>query len=179
MADRSRKLADDERRAAEPDANRDPITGAPGAHPIGAGLGAVGAGVAGAAIGALGGPVGVVAGAVVGGIAGGLAGKEVAETVNPTNPAVEDAYWQANFRSRPYVGADENYDVYRPAYQYGWESQSRHADRSFDDVEPLLEREWHSRTERSNLEWERAKAAARDAWERVGVRDTPADVQRP
>ena len=33
------------------DANRDPITGAPGAHPVGTGVGAAGGGAAGAAIG--------------------------------------------------------------------------------------------------------------------------------
>ena len=32
------------------DANRDPITGAPGAHPVGTGVGATGGGAAGAAI---------------------------------------------------------------------------------------------------------------------------------
>jgi hypothetical protein len=41
-----------------PDANRDPITGAPGSHPIGTGVGALAGGVAaGAAIGTMAGPV--------------------------------------------------------------------------------------------------------------------------
>ena len=167
MADRTKQIADEARRAAEADANADPLTGAPGAHPLGAGLGAAGAGAAGMAIGAMGGPVGAVAGAVIGSIAGGLAGKEVAENIHPTDPAAEDAYWQTNFRSRPYVAPDENYELYRPAYQYGWESQQRHASRSFDEAEPELSREWESREARAKLEWDRAKAAARDAWQRV------------
>jgi len=41
----------------------DPITGEPGAHPIGTEIGATGGALAGAAIGALGGPVGMTAGA--------------------------------------------------------------------------------------------------------------------
>ncbi len=54
-------------------ANRDPITGAPGAHPLGTGIGAAAGGIAaGAAIGAVAGPVGALAGAVVGAVAGGL-----------------------------------------------------------------------------------------------------------
>lgn len=47
------------------DENRDPITGEPGSHPVGTGVGAAGAGLAGAAAGmAVGGPVGGVIGAV-------------------------------------------------------------------------------------------------------------------
>src|SRR5262245_14757859 len=76
------------------DANRDPITGAPGAHPVGTGVGAAGGAAAGAAIGAVtGGPVGAAIGVAVGGIAGGLAGKGAAELANPT---VEDDYWRVN-----------------------------------------------------------------------------------
>src|SRR3954463_13774531 len=82
------------------DRNPDPITGAPGSHPIGTGVGAAGAGAAGAAIGAVAGPVGAAVGAVVGAVAGGLAGKGVAEAVNPTE---EDAYWRDNYSTRPYV----------------------------------------------------------------------------
>src|SRR5688500_1886364 len=113
--------------ADTPDANRDPITGAPGSHPVGTGVGAIGGGVAGAAAGGLiasaaagaalgsvvpgpGTVVGAVAGAVVGAVAGGLAGKGVAESVNPT---AEDAYWRENFKNRPYYEAGRKYDDYR------------------------------------------------------------------
>src|SRR5215213_11818884 len=69
------------------DENRDPITGAPGSHPVGTGVGAAGGGAAGAAVGAAIGagmsgpaaPVGAAIGAVVGAVAGGLAGKGAAE----------------------------------------------------------------------------------------------------
>ncbi len=61
-------------------AHPDPITGEPGAHPVGVGVGALGAGAAGAAIGAIGGPIGMLIGAAIGAVAGGLAGKEVAAT---------------------------------------------------------------------------------------------------
>ena len=44
------------------DMNRDPITDAPGAHPIGTGIGATGGAVAGAAAGAIGGPIGLAVG---------------------------------------------------------------------------------------------------------------------
>ena len=84
-------------------ANRDPITGAPGSHPVGTGVGAVAGGVAaGAAAGAVAGPVGAVVGAAVGAVVGGLAGKAVAENIDPT---VEDAYWRDSYTERPYVPA--------------------------------------------------------------------------
>src|SRR2546427_1416470 len=89
------------------DASPDPITGAPGAHPVGAGIGAFGAGAAGAAIGSVAGPVGTAAGAVIGAVAGGLVGKGVAEAVNPT---AEEAYWSANFKTRPYVEPEATYE---------------------------------------------------------------------
>ena len=66
-------------------ANRDPLTGAPGAHPIGTGVGAAAGGIAaGAAVGSVAGPVGTAVGAAVGAVAGGLAGKGVAENIDPT-----------------------------------------------------------------------------------------------
>ena len=67
------------------DMNRDPITGAPGAHPAGTAAGAAAGGLAGAAVGTMvAGPVGTVVGAAIGAISGGLAGKGIAEEVNPT-----------------------------------------------------------------------------------------------
>ena len=87
-------MAQTDRRGLDPnpDANRDPLTGAPGSHPIGTAAGAVaGAVAAGAAAGTLAaGPIGTVVGAAVGALAGGLAGKGIAEMIDPT---VEDRYW--------------------------------------------------------------------------------------
>ena len=58
-------------KTAEKDANKDPISGAHGAHPVGVSLGAVGVGAAtGAAGGAIAGPLGAVAGAAVGAVVG-------------------------------------------------------------------------------------------------------------
>src|SRR5688572_23077725 len=94
------------------DANRDPISGAPGSHPVGVGVGATGGGAAGAAVGAaVGGPIGAVAGAAVGAVAGGLAGKGAAEAVNPT---VEDAYWRQNYNKQPYATGTK-YEDFQPA----------------------------------------------------------------
>lgn len=155
-------------------ANRDPITGAPGAHPVGVGAGAASAGAAGAAIGGVvGGPVGAVVGAAIGAVSGGLAGKGAAESVNPT---VEDEYWRKNYSARPYAGSG-SYDDFKPAYQYGWESFSRYRGRKFDEVEPDLRRDWEKTKSNTRLGWDKARAATRDAWDRV-ERATPGNIDK-
>lgn len=85
------------------DLHADPISGAPGSHPVGTGVGAAAGGAAaGAAIGAIAGPVGALVGVAVGAVVGGLAGKGVAEMVEPT---AEEAYWRENYVGRPRVSA--------------------------------------------------------------------------
>ena len=148
-------------------ANRDPITKEPGSHPVGTGLGSAGGAVAGAAAGAvIGGPVGAAVGGVVGAIAGGAGGHAAGEAVNPT---VEDAYWNENFKSRPYYQQGRNYLDYRPAYRYGWESAAKpeYRGRKFDEVETELARGWDGVKGTSSLAWHDTKLAAHDAWKRV------------
>jgi hypothetical protein len=139
------------------DKNRDPISGAPGAHPVGTGVGAVAGGIAaGAAAGTVAGPIGTAVGAAVGAIAGGLMGKGVAEMIDPT---AEDAYWRDNYSSRPYVTPGSPYD----------EGESKHGRASDDDGG------------KSRHEWEYAKDATRDSWQRVSdtiERAVPGDSDR-
>ncbi|UXH80416.1 hypothetical protein [Roseateles amylovorans] len=147
------------------DANLDPITKEPGAHPVGTGLGAVVGGMAaGAATGTVAGPLGTAVGAAVGAVVGGLAGKGVAEAIDPT---AEAAYWRENYGMRPYVEDKANFDDYGPAYAYGVDAFSRYPDRDFDDFESELHRDWGQQRRTSSLDWDRARPAARDAWDRV------------
>ena len=160
-------------RSNDPATNPDPITKAPGSHPVGTGVGAAAGGAAGigaavatgAVAGSVVGPVGTAVGAAIGAVAGGLIGKGVAESVNPT---AEHEYWRGNYANRPYADADSEYDDYGPAYQYGWESRQKYADKDFDDVEGDLGRNWELAKGKSQLKWEKAKQASRDAWDRVG-----------
>lgn len=160
-------------RVVAEDANRDPLSGAPGAHPVGVGVGAASAGAVGAVAGSMvGGPVGAVVGAAIGGVAGGLAGKSVAEMVDPT---VETAYWRDNYAARPYYETGRPYEHYEPAYRYGWESYDRYEGKRFGDVESDLERGWDKVKGQSSLAWDKAKHATRDAWDRV-ERALPGDA---
>ena len=80
-----------ERNEKEPrDANRDPITGAPGAHPIGVGLGTAAGDMA--------------------------AGAAAGEALDPT---AEDAYWRDNHKSQSHYDPAFTYDDYAPAYRTG------------------------------------------------------------
>jgi hypothetical protein len=166
------------------DKNRDSATRATGGHPIGTGVGAVAGGVAGAAAAGAAagtiaaGPVGTAVGAVVGAVAGGLLGHGIAEMIDP---AAEDAYWRDNYSSRPYVGSDASYDDYGPAYRYGVDAATKYRGRSFDDVDAELGSNWPSTRGTSRLEWDRAKHAARDSWQRVSdtiERAIPGDSDR-
>lgn len=164
---------DKTRRSDDPATNPDPITKAPGAHPVGTGVGAAAGGAAGigaavaagAMAGSVVGPVGTVVGAAVGAVAGGLIGKGIAENINPT---AEHEYWRKNYNQRPYVTSQAPYEEYGPAYQYGWESQAKHAGKNFKDVESDLARDWEKVKGKSTLKWDAAKEATRDAWNRIG-----------
>lgn len=154
------------------DMNRDPISGAPGAHPIGTGLGAAGGATAGAAIGAVGGPVGMAVGGAIGAIVGGLAGKAGGEAVNPT---AEDSHWRETYAKEPYHNGAYKYDDYAPAYRLGYTGRSQYAGKSFDEAHDSLATDWEQTKGSSRMAWEDAKPATRAAWHRV-ERALPGDA---
>jgi hypothetical protein len=161
-------LREEERERArerELHANRDPITGEAGSHPVGTGIGAVGGAVAGAAIGAVGGPIGAAVGGVIGAIAGGAAGHGIAESIDPT---AEEAYWRENYHHEPYHSEEYGFSDYEPAFRLGYLNYPTQMGRSYEEVEEEFGSDWE-RTHRgdSRLSWEDAKPAARAAWHRV------------
>ena len=152
-------------------ANLDPISGTPGAHPVGTGVGALLAGAAtGAVTGTVAGPVGTLVGAAIGAVVGGLAGKGVAEVIQPTS---DETFWSEHYSTRPYVQRGASFDDYGPAYRSGVDAHSRYPGRPFDDIEPELSREWDSTRGPSSLDWQAAKHASRDAWDRARDGDGP------
>jgi hypothetical protein len=151
----------------QPGANRDPITGAPGAHPVGTGVGAAAGGATGAAIGtAVAGPAGTLVGAAVGAVAGGLAGKGVAEMVDPT---VEDAYWREAYLNEPYYIKGKDFAYYSPAYRTGYEGRVKYHGRDFEDIEDDLRQDYVRNNGRIDS-WNEVKDATRSAWNRVDSR---------
>ncbi|MFQ4135138.1 hypothetical protein PGN35_002355 [Nodosilinea sp. PGN35] len=161
-----------------PDSNPDPITGEPGARPVGTGVGAAGAGAVGTAVGVIvGGPIGGAVGAVVGSVAGGLLGKGIAETIDPT---VEDRYWRENYSRRPYVDPSYTYDDYSPAYRTGYEGYSTYYSQglSYQDAEPQLRQRYEREPGANRLHWDKARHASQDAWYRLEHKTADPDAER-
>lgn len=148
------------------DLNADMITGEPGSHPVGTGIGGVGGAAAGAAIGSMAGPLGTLIGGAIGAIVGGGAGHASAEAINPTH---EEAYWRAEHSNASYYkdGHDFDRDLH-PAYAVGYANRARYpADARFEDHENDLRTSWEEVKGESRMEWNEAKHASRDAWNRV------------
>jgi hypothetical protein len=153
--------------ANEDDLNRDPISGATGAHPVGTGAGAASGGVAGAAVGlAMGGPIGGIIGAALGAVTGGLAGKSAAEAVNPT---AEETFWRETYIREPYYVAGRAYEYYAPGFRAGWEGRVRHDGRSFEVAEHELKENYNRGKSELDPEWHELGPAARAAWNRVDL----------
>jgi len=146
------------------DSNPDPITGAPGSHPVATGVGAAAAGAAGAAIGSvvpgIGTAIGGAVGAVVGAVSGGLAGHAVGEAIDPTGT---DDYWRENYKTRDYAKGGD-YDRYRPAYQYGARLAETCDSPEFD--ENAARSGWESNPDKADLNFDTAKGAIRDEFNR-------------
>lgn len=86
-----------------------------------------------------------------------------------SSPETEDEYWRRNWQTRPYTDRTRDYEHYRPAYRFGWESRDRYPNRSWPEIEPQLATEWTRERdrERLTLKWDEARLAARDAWQRL------------
>lgn len=145
------------------DRNPDPITDAPGAHPIETGVGATLAGVAaGALAGALGGPLGAVAGAIAGGAAvGGVAGHAVGELIDPT---LEDNWISDYAKSQANPPTEAERETLRRAFRFGTASQANYSSTDFREVENDLRRDWESRESAS---WEIVREAVRVGFDRT------------
>ena len=79
----------------------------------------------------------------------------------------EEAFWRTQYRSRPYVTYGARVDDYLPAYRYGIDASVQFPDRTFADVEAMLEKNWLRARGKSSLKWPKAKLAAHDSWTRM------------
>lgn len=130
---------------------------------VGAEVGAVSGGIAGATLGgALGGPVGALTGAALGAAVGAFAGFGVAEGIDPE---AEEEYWQKQFRDEPYVDGESTFEDYGPAYRLGWQHYSPHD--TFDTAEEKLSLIWSQDASTSQLDWAKAREAAKASWRKV------------
>jgi hypothetical protein len=147
------------------DLNRDPLSGEPGAHPVGTGAGAASGGIAGAAVGtAVAGPIGGLIGAAIGAVAGGLAGHGAAEAISPT---AEEIFWRETYVREPYYVTGRSFEYYAPGFRAGWEGRVRLDGRSFEAAESELEAGYNLTKSELDPDWAEIRPAARAAWDRV------------
>lgn len=151
-----------------------------GKHSTGTAVGGVaGAVAAGAAAGSLAGPPGALIGAAIGAAIGGLAGKLVADAVDTD---AEDVFWRANWSGRDYVEGGTTYDQdWGPAYRYGVETFMRSPERQFSELEAELSAGWPGYRGDSRLDWDSARFASLDAWQRARdlAERSPTDEEAP
>jgi hypothetical protein len=147
--------------------NPDPITDAPGSHPIETGIGAViGGAASGLAVGTLtAGPLGAVAGAIAGGaLAGGLAGKGVGELIDPTTEDNWIREYFARVRNEPgYDAATE--PAATEAYRFGLRSGHRFPAMAFAECETAMRTRWEQ--EQPGRPWAGARRYVRDGFDRA------------
>ena len=144
--------------------NADPITHAPGSHPIETGIGAAAAGIAtGMAAGAVAGPMAAAIGVAVGAVAGGYAGKGVGELIDPTT---DDHWLRDNFKSRPYVDEGDSFEDFNPAFRYGALAEAKYGDAGIDLMDQQLQSDWEESKD-NKMPWTKAKGAVRDAYDRT------------
>lgn len=153
--------------------NPDPVTNAPGSHPIETGLGAaIGGAASGLAVGTLtAGPVGAVVGAIIGGAAaGGLAGKGVGELIDPTT---EDNWIREAMKDDSDNPSEEELAAARRAFRYGLAAQSQYPGRMFRDVEDELRAGWEAGGEATP--WRKVWKSARAGFDRTLELTRPTD----
>jgi hypothetical protein len=83
--------------------------------------------------------------------------------------STEESYWRTNYTSRPYVGANADWDYWAPAYRYGYDSAQRFQGHRWDEVESDLRSGWDRYEYRGTARttWEQIKDAVRDGWDHI------------
>jgi hypothetical protein len=122
-------------------------------------------GVGGMALGIAGGPVGAVIGAIAGAVGGWWAGKGVADAFTDKDYAA----YRAHYAASPEYMADRTYDQVSAAYVAGHLAGRNpdYAGRTFDQIEPDLERSWSDDVARKHGAWPAVRRYARVAFDRA------------
>ena len=82
------------------------------------------------------------------------------------DPDAEDQYWREAYPDAPYFDPSRSNSDYAQAFRLGYEGRQRYRG-SFETAEPWLRREWDSLEVASSLDWQRARPAVCDAWQRI------------
>jgi len=149
----------------KPRKNTDPITGEPGAHPVGTGVGAAGGAITGAALGA-----------AIGGVAAAYGAHGVTEAMNPTTQ--EEKYWREHHEKQPFVKAGYTYTHYAPAYRTGYEGFHKYPGKAYEEIGSDLALDYERNKAKSALPWDHARHAVHAAWAKLSHDIGPRDPDR-
>ncbi|MDQ3289332.1 MAG: glycine zipper family protein [Pseudomonadota bacterium] len=141
-------------------------TGTTDSHPVGVAVGGVtGGAAAGAIAGTMFGPIGTLIGAGIGVVAGAAVGRGVADRIDEEG---ENEYWRNEYQTRPYAKHEYDFDRdYSSAYSYGLRAREQMGTRTFDEAENELRDGWEQSRGESRLDWDEARPAIRDAFNRA------------
>ncbi len=134
---------------------------------VGEGIGGVSGVVAGAAIGSAAGPIGTIIGGIAGAVGGWWAGRAVADAAQKFTTE-DDSYYRERFENTSGRLADRQYEDVRPAYQLGHIASLNpdYNGRSFDAVEPDLQRGWGNDLRGRHGDWSTVRPYAEQAYSR-------------
>jgi hypothetical protein len=134
---------------------------------VGEAVGGVSGVVTGAAIGSAVGPIGTIIGGIAGAVGGWWAGRAVADAAHKFTHE-DDSFYRDRFENRPDRLADRSYDDVRPAYQLGHIASMNpdYNGRTFDDVEPDLQRGWGNDLRARHGDWSTVRPYAQEAYSR-------------
>lgn len=82
--------------------------------------------------------------------------------------SAQNKYWRSNYPSRSYYSSSRNYSMYEPAYRYGVDLYNRNPNMSYDQLDQaLVSNGWNEARGTSNLDWNDAQMATKDAYTRM------------
>lgn len=85
-----------------------------------------------------------------------------------TSWKAQNTYWQNQYPSSTYYSSSRNYSTYEPAYRYGVDLYNRNPNTAYDQLnQSELDKGWTSARGNSNLNWNDAQMATRDAYNRM------------
>ena|SRR2546423_367164 len=126
--------------------------------------------VSGMSLGAVGGPVGLVLGGLAGAIGGWWAGRGISDAIT----ADDEAELRKHYAESPDHLVDRSYAEVSAAYVAGHLAGRNpdYAGRSFEEIEPDLQRGWSSEVAKQVGEWPAVRGFARSAFERARTATT-------
>jgi hypothetical protein len=79
----------------------------------------------------------------------------------------EEVYSRNNYKTRPYIGTNQDFTYWSPGYRYGYDSAVKYRGKTWNEVEADLRNAWDRVEYRGQRTWDQIKDAVRDGWNRV------------